>query len=603
MRICQVQIENFRGIAKGKIVLPPHAALLGPNNTGKSSVVEALALLFARERMVRPISDWDFFGGAPTPEMRFYVVATITDFGSDDPLDAPDWFVGHDCAVPVWWDAENEQVSYATDRKEGSTLAAQVAVAGRYDDDDCEFEVRRYFYQPGDPFLDDFPSVPQSLLRELGFFLLPSNRDWDRLLSFSSSSLLKLMRENKAIPGAEIEELKRELREDVTKVETSGRLSVLLAKAADEMRSFEMITSDASIVYRPTALDSISVLQSLTPHVASTAGELLPIARHGAGMVSLQSFLVLLGFAEHRRALEKNFTLAAEEPELHLHPSLHRRLAHRVRSSSTQSIVTTQSPQLASSYPPSEVVFLRNARGILSSTIMRKEPLSRIQSKSVRRLYLTHRASFFEALMGQIVLVPEGIFDFEALTLWQNVAFAVESTSPDFQPTPVCVAPTHDAAVVETLKEVRRFRPEAIPLLDGDPAGDSYLAQVAALTTLPSRCIRHGSGAGIECVSAWILEPTLSDAGSEAVATIPDGQARTLKNLQAALIARKDDRDLRERLAWSIVGSSEASYRCQEYFNDLAAIATGRAPSNHGWKSSTTDTKLEVLTATHIARE
>ena len=72
MRICQVELSGFRGIRHGRIILPAHAVLLGANNSGKTTIVESLALLFGRERMVRPVSDWDFYGGAPKPDSRFY---------------------------------------------------------------------------------------------------------------------------------------------------------------------------------------------------------------------------------------------------------------------------------------------------------------------------------------------------------------------------------------------------------------------------------------------------------------------------------------------------------------------------------------------------
>ena len=43
MKICQIEIENFRGVAHGTVTFPDHAVLFGPNNVGKSTVVEALA--------------------------------------------------------------------------------------------------------------------------------------------------------------------------------------------------------------------------------------------------------------------------------------------------------------------------------------------------------------------------------------------------------------------------------------------------------------------------------------------------------------------------------------------------------------------------------
>src|SRR5690348_5468502 len=97
VRICNVELNNFRGIKNGSVVFPPHSVLLGANNTGKSTIAEAMALLAGRERMTRPLSDWDFFGGAPQPDSRFYIIATITDFGdgsSTDPRDFPSSFAG-----------------------------------------------------------------------------------------------------------------------------------------------------------------------------------------------------------------------------------------------------------------------------------------------------------------------------------------------------------------------------------------------------------------------------------------------------------------------------------------------------------------------------
>ena len=41
MRICQIELHNFRGIKEGKVILPKHAVLLGANNAGKTTIIEA----------------------------------------------------------------------------------------------------------------------------------------------------------------------------------------------------------------------------------------------------------------------------------------------------------------------------------------------------------------------------------------------------------------------------------------------------------------------------------------------------------------------------------------------------------------------------------
>jgi hypothetical protein len=550
MRICEIELRNFRGVLQGRIVLPKHTVLLGANNAGKSTIVEALALLFARERMVRPVSDWDFFKGSPMPDSRFYIVATITDFPSNDPIDFPDWFIRENPARPVWWSDEISTLSFEADPPVGTLLAAQLALAGRYDDEACEFETVRYFYYgEADPFTDGYSPIPPRLLREVGLFLLSSNREWDKLLSFSSSSLLKVIREYNALPGKTIEEIKKQLRNGVGKIEESAPLSDILQGAAKELQSFLLIKESSKIAYRPTSLDTLSVLQSLVAHVMDSNDLLLPVARHGAGMVSLQAFLLLLAFAEQRKITNRNFILAAEEPELHLHPSLHQRLVHRIRSASVQSIITTKSPQVAAGYQPHEVVFVQNTDGQMHATPLRTEPIESIKKNSIKKLYLVHRKEYYEALMGGVVLVPEGVYDYEWLCLWQRIAQSSPDTGIHYDLRPITVVPTSDAAIVESFQEVAKLRPDVIPVIDGDSEGDTYLSKLCSVTLVPAKIIRYGNAAAVECLTAWILEPALAAPGDALSQLLRDPKTRTLKNLQQALIDHKKDRELHENLA------------------------------------------------------
>lgn len=602
MRVCQIEFRNFRGIREGRVVLPKHAVLLGANNAGKTTVVEALALLFGRERMVSPITDWDFFEGSPKPESRFNIIATITDFGNDDPRAVPAWFTGHDAAHPVWWNEDNITLSTEADPPSGAALATQVAMAGRFDDEACEFETIRYFYHgDGDPFTDGCSVVPWRLLRQVGVFLLSSNRDWDKLLSFRSSSLLKVIREYDALPGITIDELKKQLRTDVAKIEDSAPLSEILDAATKELQSFLLIGQSSRIVYRPTNLDAFAVLQSLVAHIAQSDDVLIPVARHGAGMVSLQAFLLLLAFAEHRLKKGQNFILAAEEPELHLHPSLHQRLVNRIRSASVQSIVTTQSPNVAAGYQPHEVVFVSNNKGCLSAERLRTEPIKEITTNSVRKLYLAHRAAFYEALMGCVILVPEGQNDYEWLSLWQRFAQSYRDATKHFDLRPMTILPTSDAAVAESFKEIARFRPDAIPILDGDQSGATYLVNLITVSPAPSKIIRFGKEAAIECLSAWILEPALTSLG-DVMKVLLGNSTPTLRSLQDALIAKKKDHELHENIVWESIASDECCKRACAFFYDLAAIASQNTPSDTGWNIHTEANGTMVYTASHVRR-
>src|SRR5262245_17376427 len=55
LQIAKLKIENFRGVREGTVQFSPHTVFVGANNCGKTTVVEALALLFGRDRMIRQL--------------------------------------------------------------------------------------------------------------------------------------------------------------------------------------------------------------------------------------------------------------------------------------------------------------------------------------------------------------------------------------------------------------------------------------------------------------------------------------------------------------------------------------------------------------------
>src|SRR5690606_32137624 len=107
--------------------------------------------------------------------------------------------------------------------------------------------------------------------------------------------------------------------------------------------------------FLPTYADIESTRNSITPFLLGRGNTNIPLGSHGSGLVSLQTLLLLLEFGRFRKLSNQNFILAAEEPELHMHPGMHRRLIGRIRGLSTQTIISTHSPEIAAYYKPSEI--------------------------------------------------------------------------------------------------------------------------------------------------------------------------------------------------------------------------------------------------------
>jgi putative ATP-dependent endonuclease of the OLD family len=77
MHIARIKISGFRGVRSADITLGRHAVLVGPNNSGKTTIIEALALLFGRDRLVRRLTEHDFHGSAPDEAARILCIATV----------------------------------------------------------------------------------------------------------------------------------------------------------------------------------------------------------------------------------------------------------------------------------------------------------------------------------------------------------------------------------------------------------------------------------------------------------------------------------------------------------------------------------------------
>jgi putative ATP-dependent endonuclease of the OLD family len=262
---------------------------------------------------------------------------------------------------------------------------------------------------------------------------------------------------------------------------------------------------------RLTATDSASVLDAVIPHYTLEGKNQIPAKRQGSGLVSLQHILLLLHFGRLRASQDKNFLMAMEEPELHVPPPLQRRLVHRIRSLSTQTIVVTHSPVVASACDPTTIRVLNNSAGSLSAKPLMSAVLTRTDPNWKRILYGVKRQDTLAALMHEVVLVPEGRIDFDLLTLMVN---AEELRRPvpagglsqvEFG-TIVGVVPTTDANVEGVFQELSKVHARVLCLVDGDPAGDGYVTTLKKLGSPPKRILQLPRNWTIEDVVGWIAE-------------------------------------------------------------------------------------------------
>ena len=506
MQVSQLKIEKFRGIRSGTIRFRQHTVLIGANNCGKTTILDALTLVVGQERLVRSLTEHDFYGSAPQSADRIRISAMVTGFNPDDPRSHPDWF-RDGRAVPKWFDQLSGNI--LPERTDDSQfLACQIGFAARFDGESLDVETVRYFVddEPFDAFEEETAvSVPTKLIREVGFFLIPAHRTWDRLLSFGSDLFRRVVRSTDAMPADTVLAERDRLRNPPNRLEEDQQIQPVIKGVNSAVQ--ELLGIDSSLRLRLTATDSSSVLDAIVPHFKTATSNSVPSKRVGSGMMSLQSLFLLLHLSQKRIDQGQSVCMALEEPELHLPPAAQRRVLSQLQSLSTQTIVTTHSPLVAGYCDPSDLLIVRNDSQDLTASPVLEVPLTQTSPNAVRKLFQINRTEVFAALMCEAVLVPEGRYDFDWLTLiLRAIEMADGGHGPSSFGVRVGVVPTSDAKVVVTCETLSAAHPCVCALVDGDDAGKEYASGLAGPESGAQRVLLWPDQWTIEDIVGWIVE-------------------------------------------------------------------------------------------------
>ncbi|MBC7285824.1 AAA family ATPase, partial [Hoeflea sp.] len=461
MRIHAIEVEGFRGIKSGKVTFGDFTVLIGPNNSGKTTIIESLALLFGRDRLVRSLTEHDFYGSCPEAADRIKIVATISEFSPNDPARHPEWFrAGR--AVPKWINPTNGTLS-AAKQTEDDFLVCQIAFCARFDHASLEVESIRYFLddvEQGDPFADDanITQIPIALIKELGFFLVPASRTWDRMISFGSELFRRAVTYVGGKPAEAVLEERDRLRNPEAPLEADEKMKPLIDEVNKDIVS--LFGRQTELKLRLTSTDSEGVLEAVIPHFSEGGQMPLPSRRHGSGLISLQTLILLMRFGALRTASGENFLMCIEEPELHIPPPQQRRLLHLMQKHASQTIVTTHSPTVAAVPGPHQLVLLANDAGCLTASRLLAAPLGTNATSPQRGLFLSDRDATVTAIMNPAVVIPEGKTDANWLRLLARVAdiSATEDSLVSFTHE-IGTIPTKDARIAEVFDELHGVHP------------------------------------------------------------------------------------------------------------------------------------------------
>ena len=578
MRVADLRINNFRGVRQGHVRFGRHTVLVGASNVGKTTIIEALALLFGRDRLVRELTEHDFTGSCPLPADRIELVATVTDFlGSQDPDDYLEWF-RDGRGVPKFLDTVTGRLHPVRDNPEWS-LACQVGFQARFDQDALEVETVRYFHDHDggtDPFDGDGGTTlfPAKLVNQVGFYLVRANRTWEGVLSFGSELFRRTIRVAKGQPADAIVTERDRLRKPADPIEDDPKLQPLVSSINAELA--RLLPRSPSLALRVSSTDSRGVLAAVIAHFKAGDSVAIPASRQGSGLVSLQALLLLLELGRTRVA-DQGFLMAVEEPELHVPSPSQGRLVRRIQALSAQSVMTTHAAAVAAAGDPTAVLILRNNAGRLVANPFLESSLAPTAPNWLRRYFYQNRYAVLAALLHESVLIPEGRSEYELMT---SIAYALdlrqtwdESAPPSFA-LEVGVIPTEDGTVVETCPLISRVHGRMSCLVDGDDAGDQYANRLAALPVPPARILQWPAGWGMEKAVGWVAE-------ADSAGILPKlgelaGPPSSVADLVSVLSANKAKPTVYEAVASAIAETPACAARASELLDAIALVCAGK---------------------------
>lgn len=397
MHLARIKVENFRGISSAEVSLAGDTVLLGDNNSGKSTLLEAAELALGADRLFRRpvIDEHDFYGGKYREE-EIRVEAMVVNL--DEELQSR--FRNH----LEFWDAESGSLLEALPASDSKAVpCVRICFRGRYDEEEDDFDGRTWFCSPVNADEEPTTEARSADKREFGFLLLRTLRTGTRAMSMERGSLLDFVLRAFEVEVQMWEKLLDRLRDIPVAGAENEEFGLVLSSIDAAMKQIVATEWADAPHLRVSELTREDLRRVLRSFMATGAdGYAAPFNHQGSGTINSLVIAMLTLIAQRRNS---RVIFAIEEPEISVPPTAQKRVVDLVMALGGQAIFTTHSPYVLEEFEPEQMaVISRDHRsGMLTST--RVSLPGSLRAKAFRTGI---RTRFCEALLARRVLVTEG---------------------------------------------------------------------------------------------------------------------------------------------------------------------------------------------------
>ncbi|NUO79278.1 ATP-binding protein, partial [candidate division KSB1 bacterium] len=344
-QITEIRIENFRSLADIWLPLRRHTVLIGENNSGKTSFLDAIALVFAESDSRFSVDDIFLEADKPQAPRDRKARVDIRIEPIDDQHEFKDEVRGlFGDAIQV---GKGEEKDYLTIRAE------------------LGWDKVREDYQRKRSFLKGWartkkeaeqiqvlsrPMPRRELMELFPFYYLDAKRDIHEQLHSRQSFWGKLASDLQ-LEGEIQKKIESVLLEASELIRAGSPVLAHLQQRLEEL--YRTVTSEhAGVEITPLPHQIRDLVRGMDVLFKTRGAHAFPINRHGMGARSMAALLVFRAYIDWHQKRSKEIEplpiIALEEPEAHLHPHAQRALFDQIAEIKGQKLISTHSPYVVS---------------------------------------------------------------------------------------------------------------------------------------------------------------------------------------------------------------------------------------------------------------
>ena len=503
MFLTKLEIRNFRGIEELTLQLDDLCVLIGENNSGKSTILDALRICLGRRPIMRRAAVFE--------EYDYHLTDSASEPSKTNPIEITLMFAEKE---EDEWPEEVSQILAEAEQVDDQGLRSiRLRVKSSFDAAINDFATEYDFLDLSGNPLPKAKGIRQltRLQRLVPIFYLASLRDAAQEFRARSQfwrpfvRALDLGENERAELEAELSEFNKKV---LDKHSAFDSIKDRLKKTAELLPLGE--TDPVSIEAIPSKM--FDILSRTQVNLTSKTGASIPIVRHGDGTQSLAVICLFDAFLrsqlkdeydEHSEPL-----LALEEPEAHLHPSAIKAVVEMLRNIPGQKFISTHSGDLLAGIPLKNIHRLRRSGGKIS---VHKIEESAFTSGEIEKLNYKVRTTRGSLLFSRCWLLVEG--ETEA-TLLTECARAMKH---DLYADGISLIEFSQVGVEKLIKLADQLGIEWFTLVDNDKEGNNYEAsareQIGARNESDHiRKLDHGNMEVFLCMEGFgdVYEATIS---------------------------------------------------------------------------------------------